>query len=243
MDDDSKDAFELNEGIQRMAKGGGAEPAFHVGNIEQLHFRNLHFYKVATRAGNLSATMDALLYCQKNDLKAPAWLLMASFDLLAVAIRGGDKKKGPGGNLLARYQQDMKHFVRLSTVDEVREKQKDFAEKVRFAKIAKNKVDPEDAVYWKNMHAALGKNLESAREVASKLLVGTAAAGSEETIASSLKLVRAAKPGRFKLPSEPVLRALDMAKRWDNGKPIHELLDIPAHKSTPKRKRGLRSAG
>lgn len=196
--------------------------------IEDLHARDLMMFEIASKAGNITATLDALLYCRQRKVGAPGWLLEAAFDLAVSAIVGEDRKKGPGGNHLARYRQDLKHLVRHYTVEEVRSQQKEVAKNIRWAE-TRQKPDLAYLVDRRAMRAAIGKSVEHARIAASKLLAGTAAAGGEEAIASSCKKMRSAPPGRYKLPDERVLDKLGLAIPTTQ-KGVYEALGLPLPK-------------
>lgn len=172
------------------------------------HRALLEIFEIGARAENVPTVLEALLYCRENDVRAPTWLLEATFDLVTSLMRADDKKRGPGGNRLARCRQDMKHFIRWDFFHEVRRMQKKFSRKVKSKNPGKERHRPEYVAHWRAVHAVLGTSVDSARRAVSKILVGTAAAGSEEAIAKSVYIVSYSEPGRFLIPNPKVLEAL-----------------------------------
>jgi hypothetical protein len=126
----------------------------------------LELLRRAFRQGVKLAAVEAMLVCQRRGVSWPAWLQDEGLNIILAVLVGDDKRRGRNGNWLSEYRADFVHFVRWDTVEEVRERQK----------IAL----PDDD---------LGKTWDECYSAASKLLRGTFAAGTSETIKRSRKIV------------------------------------------------------
>ena len=80
----------------------GAETIQAPRSIEELHERELNGLKRSYEAGSLPAMLDALIYCERNDLPQPKWLQLATIKEEIENLRGGKqgrrgrKAKGQG---------------------------------------------------------------------------------------------------------------------------------------------------
>lgn len=120
------------------------------------------------------AAFEAMLECKERGRPWPTWVQDEAIEIIQTILAGKDKTSGRTGNWLSEAREDLKHFVRWSMVDEIRERQ--------LLKL------PGDN---------LGKTLGDCRAEASKALRGTFAAGSPDAIKYSCDIVTRQRTARF----------------------------------------------
>ena len=116
--------------------------------------------------GSLPALARVVELCEMRSLPLPPWASEAI--ILTIQVLMMERKTGRGGRHAREstaYAENQKHYARWNAVQELRERKNELRH------IAAN---------WPQTYAAAAENLE-----------GTAAAGSEEAMAKSYKLVNA----------------------------------------------------
>ena len=189
-------------------------------DLKAYHEKELNGCKRSFEAGNIGALLSAIHYCRSDNLTAPQWLLDASYDLLVEAIRHVKfGKPGRARSPFARFRQDMIHFARSDTVQEVREKQKEIREEVIELRKRKN-VPPSLLKEREKMLRWAGRDWGMAYRCASVLLRGTDSfAGPDAMKASYLKVRRLAKDPkqtmRFRLIDNYTMQRLKLLKVFE----------------------------
>jgi hypothetical protein len=179
--------------------------------------RELASLRRAHEAGNAFAAMEATLYCYRNRIPSPQWVLVAVARMqLSSMTKRKSGKVGRASTPFYRSRQDLIHFVRWDYVRTMREYQERTAGEVRSLR----QLTPpprQHLAEFEPLHKYLGSSWERAYEVVSDELCETESAGSPDAIKSSYLYVERVSRDpdqalRFKLMSRAIYEALGLLR-------------------------------
>lgn len=85
--------------------------------IDTGHEHTFERLRLAYDAGDVTALLDALIFCQKSS-KTPSWVVSEAFSLIAQSLVGTTEKvSGPHSNQVTKLKDRLTHFARWMTVD------------------------------------------------------------------------------------------------------------------------------
>jgi hypothetical protein len=151
-----------------MDKGGNNPPSDQEADPRAAFYdRLLRECERAWQAGNLPALVDALENCAKANRGPPPWLVAAVATLVSrqMLVRSG---RGRFNSRQARFDENMKHYIRWDMVRELRKRGHELYERLG-----------DDC----------GLSLEKARARVAEQLKGTDVEGDEDAIKYSCELV------------------------------------------------------
>ena len=143
----------------------------------------LEIYERAYRAGVHLALYEALALCRIESSSPEGWMLDAMLEFMEEHIGRVPQGRGRTGNRLARIRQDLVHYARWDAVKEVRDYQE--AQRRALDKLKDLDLSEADRRHVAGQIRSFGATFEEALDHASKLLKGTPAGGSRETMRAS----------------------------------------------------------
>ena len=180
--------------------------------LKEFSRRQLATCRIAYDAGVILALRDAFERCRRDDIPPEPWMTDAALDFMDQHIGKTASGRGRTGNPIAKYTNDLVHFVRWDAVKTVREQQKsDQKDRKQLARLEM----PKEKRRKREAMLNSGKTLEDAFEGAAELLIGTRVFVSQRTIeASYWKVERAMKDpeqrGRFSVMLPQTLSQFDI---------------------------------
>jgi hypothetical protein len=159
-------------------------------SLEDFYERELEWLRTMARGGSELAPAAALFYCNKHKISVPDWVVQAASAGYCKALsKSRAKKRGRSSEPVERCRQDMIDYVRWEAVQDVRERQRQFAGELR--ELSLRPGIPKSAIeQMRKKLKRAGRSWSDAYAVAATFQLGTPAFGSSAAMKASYHRVK-----------------------------------------------------